>query len=261
VHDPLIEMVQLPGGTFRMGSDKARDPQADDNECPSREVRLSPFAMALTPITRGLYRSLVKDAPFGWRGDKDDAALPANYVRWDDALRFCNALSERSGLKPCYRQTDSHWADSPWACDWAADGYRLPTEAEWEYACRAGTETPWFWGPDDKKARRYAWFVEDWSTGSVHPVAQKLVNPWGLRDMAGNCWEWCWDRYASPYDPSATDDPRGPAVGQWRVLRGGSFGSEPRDLRSAARARNAPGSRLRYVGFRCVRGSGRQPLP
>jgi len=256
VHDPLIEMVQLPGGSFRMGSDKARDPQAYDDECPSREVRISPFAMARTPITRGLYRSLVKDSPSEWARGKDDATLPANYVSWDDALRFCNALSERSGLKPCYGRTAAGWD-----CDWAADGYRLPTEAEWEYACRGGTETPWFWGGDEKEAKRYAWFGENWSTGSVHPVAQKLANPWGLHDMAGNCWEWCWDWYAAPYGPSATDDPRGPAVGQSRVLRGGSFGGEPRLLRSAVRGWDAPEFLDQFIGFRCVRGSGRQPLP
>ncbi|AUB83513.1 formylglycine-generating enzyme family protein [Candidatus Thiodictyon syntrophicum] len=256
VHDPLIEMVQLPGGSFRMGSDEARDPQAYDDECPSREVRVSPFAMARTPITRGLYRSLVKDAPSWWRRDKDDDALPANYVSWDDALRCCNALSERSGLKPCYRQTAAGWD-----CDWAADGYRLPTEAEWEYACRAGTGTPWFWGADGKDAGHYAWFGTDWLTGSVHRVAQKLANPWGLHDMSGNCWEWCWDWYASPYDPSATEDPRGPAGGQSRGLRGGHFDKVPRSPRSADRVGIAPEVRHKLIGFRCVRGSGRQPLP
>ena len=243
VQDRLIEMIELPGGSFRMGSDQAR------------KVRISPFAMGRTPVTRALYRSLVKEVPGSWGRDQGDEALPANYVSWEDAVRFCNALSERSGLAPCYRQTDAGWA-----CDWAADGYRLPTEAEWEYACRAGTETPWFWGKDEKDAARYAWFSGN-SGYKTHPVGEKLANPWGLHDLAGNCWEWCWDWYASPYDPSATVDPRGPDEGQGRMLRGGSSVHGPWLLRSAVRDGGRPETRDGLIGLRCVRGSNRQPIP
>ncbi len=97
-----------------------------------------------------------------------------------DAVRFCNLLSEQSGLRSCYRESGSEWQ-----CDWGANGYRLPTEAEWEYACRAGTETPWFWGADEEGAERHAWFAGN-SGYELHPVVTKAANPWGLSDMAGN---------------------------------------------------------------------------
>ena len=251
LHDPLIELMALPGGTFWMGSDKTLDPQAYDDERPRRQVNLAPFAIAITPISRGLYRSVMKTLP-RVAGRTRTTTCPANNLTWKDAVGFCNALSEQSGLRPCYRE-----ADGGWKCDWDADGYRLPTEAEWEYACRAGTETPWFWGGDEKDAGRHAWFSGN-SDGKPHAVGEKAANPWGLHDMAGNVWEWCWDWYAETYDPKDLDNPRGPARGAWRVLRGGSFLDGPRDLRSAVRFRVEPGARDGDVGFRCVRGSVRQ---
>jgi sulfatase modifying factor 1 len=253
LHDPLIELMALPGGTFWMGSDKALDPGAYDDELPRREVGLAPYAMAIAPITRGIYRSLMQAAPGDWGKDKDEGNLPANDVSWEDGVRFCNTLSRRSGLTPCYRE-----AGGGWACDWGADGYRLPTEAEWEYACRAGTDTPWFWGVEEKDADRHAWYAGN-SGDRVHPVREKVPNRWGLHDMAGNVREWCWDWYADTYDPRDRDNPRGPAKGEYRMLRGGSFIDVPRFLRSAVRRRVGPGVRAAVIGFRCVRGSVRQP--
>lgn len=253
LQDPLIELIALPGGSFRMGSDKELDPQTRDDELPQREVRVRAFAMARTPVTRGLYRSVMPAAPWDWGRDKGDDVLPANYVSWQDAVRFCNALSERTGLAPCYREVKGGWS-----CDWAADGYRLPTEAEWEYACRAGTDTPWFWGGDADAARYYAWF-SGISGSEPHPVGGLEPNPWGFQDMTGNVWEWCWDWYTDTYDPADTDNPRGAAQGRRRVLRGGSFGNVPGLLRSAVRLRDEPGLRFVRIGFRCVRGSVRQP--
>ncbi len=209
--------------------------------------------MATTPVTRDFYYSLTKHRPKEWRYDSIDDTLPATHVTWEDAVRFCNALSLSSGRPSCYRRTASGWD-----CDWAADGYRLPTEAEWEYACRAGTETPWFWGADQGQAGRYAWFSGN-SGGQPHPVATKDPNPWGLYDLAGNCWEWCWDGYG-PYDPQAVDDPRGAVRDGRRVVRGGSFIDEPRILRSAVRGRFTPDYPHEAIGFRCVRGAGRPPV-
>lgn len=254
VQDPLIELMALPGGRFWMGSDQTLDPQAYDDEFPRREVRLRPFAIARTPVTRGLYRRLMPSAPSAWKGDKEDDNLPANILSWEDAVRFCNALSQQSGRTLCYQKSDSGWE-----CDWQADGYRLPTEAEWEYACRAGSQTPWFWGAEEKDAAQYAWFSSN-SGYRLQPVGTKAANSWGLYDMAGNVWEWCWDWFAS-YDPQELDNPRGPVAGKLRVLRGGSFTFEPRRLRSAARLRLEPERRVFSVGFRCVRGSGRQLGP
>jgi formylglycine-generating enzyme required for sulfatase activity len=149
-----------------------------------------------------------------------------------------------------YREENGRWR---W--DRTADGYRLPTEAEWEYACRAGTETPWFWGGSEADAGQFAWFSGN-SGGTVRPVMAKEPNPWGLFDMAGNVWEWCWDRYGD-YAAEEQQDPEGPPLGWWRVLRGGSFVDVPRDLRSADRSGGEPGGRDDHIGFRCVRGSGR----
>ncbi len=236
VQDQLIEMIELPGGTFRTG-----------NEWLHREVSIQPFAMARTPVTRGLYRSLVKAPPKAWKSGRDE--LPANSVSWEDAVCFCNTLSERSGHRICYRESGTGWV-----CDWEADGYRLPTEAEWEYACRAGTQTPWFWGEQKEDAVHFAWFADN-SSIKPHPVGEKKPNPWGLYDMAGNVWEWCWDWYAT-YDPRDLDNPEGPAEGESRVLRGGSFGVVPRSLRSARRGRFEPVGLNFDIGFRCVRGSG-----
>jgi len=251
LQDPLIELRMLPGGTFWMGSRKAQDRQAYDDEQPRREVKVSPFAIARTAVTRGLYRSVMATTPSQWQGDEDDVALPANYVSWQDAARFCNALSEHSGLTPCYSATKGEWT-----CDWDADGYRLPTEAEWEYACRADTETPWYWGVKEKDADRHAWYAGNCAY-QVRSVREKAPNRWGLYDMAGNVWEWCWDWYG-PYNPEDLDNPRGPVKGESRVLRGGSFRGGPGPLRSAGRVGARPGVRDGGVGLRCVRGSVRQ---
>jgi sulfatase modifying factor 1 len=228
VQDLLLELIELPGGHFWMGADNETDPQADDNEAPRRRIRLSPFAIARVPVTRGLYRKVMGRGPSEWN-DADDDRLPADLISWEDAARFCNALSERSERRPCYRESKQGWT-----CDWSAEGYRLPTEAEWEYACRAGTDTPWFWDPDEIGAEAHAWYAAN-SGDKVHPVGTKAANPWGLHDMAGNVWERCWDWYADNYDSEDIHDPRGPATGRWRVLRGGSFLNVPRNLRSANR--------------------------
>jgi sulfatase modifying factor 1 len=262
--DTHIPMVELPGGHFWMGSDPSLDPQARDDELPRRRVRLTPFAMAGTPVTRGLWRRVMAEAPDPWArpvpqqwpGGGDD--LPATHVSWFDCLAFCNALSLLSDRSPCYRAEGEEWI-----CHWPADGYRLPTEAEWEYACRGGSETPWFWGRWGRwggGAADYAWYYRANSASRLHPVGRKRSNDFGLYDMAGNCWEWCWDWYAA-YDGRQVDDPVGPHRGRLRVLRGGSFAGEPGVLRSAYRLRLVPGSRHVFIGFRCARSGARGSKP
>ncbi len=247
----LLEMVKLPGGTFLMGSAESDD-QAYGSEKPQHKVTVSDFAMSRYLVTRQLYRELMKEMPSEWQKDQDDDRLPANYVDWFDAVKFCNVLSEQQGLQPCYRIKGKQ-------VEWSreANGYRLPTEAEWEYAVRAGTTTRWFCGDKPDKLEQYAWF--DKNAGSrVHPVGERERNPWGLYDLAGNVWEWCWDWYGA-YSSDAVPDPVGPPAGDYRVLRGGAYWNEARYLRSAARLWDAPGIRLSFIGFRCVRGSRRQP--
>ena len=242
--DPL-QMTDLPGGTCRIGSDPGQDPDASGDEHPSVEVRIAPFSMSRDLVTRSLYRRIIDRVPEDWGGAWRGRNLPANQISWDDATGFCNRLSMSAGLTPCYRYTTGVWE-----CDWSADGYRLPTEAEWEYACRAGTQTPWYWGADGAAAERHAWARHN--TEGPRPVGGKPANPWGLRDMAGNLWEWCWDWY-DHYDPAAADNPRGPAEGRGRVIRGGSFANVAPNLRCAERGRREPGTRSAIIGFRCAR--------
>ncbi|WP_295431564.1 formylglycine-generating enzyme family protein [uncultured Thiodictyon sp.] len=260
--DPMIQMVPLSGGAFWMGSDKRRDPSAFDDEFPRRQVRLNPFLIARTPVTRGLWRQVMAAAPkpwprpvsADWSAGGDD--LPATDLDWFAAVAFCNALSVLSGLRPCYQDSGANWT-----CDWRADGYRLPTEAEWEYACRGGTATRWFWGENEDGADAHAWYSENLGYSkrySLHAVGEKAANPVGLYDMAGNCWEWCWDWYAEDYDARQTDDPQGPKEGALRVVRGGSFDRTPSVLRSARRDKNVPKHHHEVLGFRCVRSASRR---
>ncbi|MDH3601947.1 MAG: formylglycine-generating enzyme family protein, partial [Candidatus Tectomicrobia bacterium] len=242
-----LDMVELAGGAFWMGSPDS-DEDAYDEEKPRYEVTLSEFCISRYPIMRQLYQDIMGVSPERWERDQEDDRLPASYVSWCDAVAFCNALSERVGLQPCYR-IDGEIVE--W--DANADGYRLPTEAEWEYACRAGTETKWFCGDDPSALERYAWFGQR----SVQPVGAKEPNPWGLHDMAGNVWEWCWDWFGD-YDDLSMRNPTGPENGNFRVLRGGAFVSDARDLRSADRDWVEPEYRDDGVGFRCVRRPRRQ---
>jgi formylglycine-generating enzyme required for sulfatase activity len=145
-----LELVELPGVTFWMGAPHT-DTEASESEKPRHEVTVSAFAISRYPITRELYRKLSGTSPQSWQRDSDDHRLPANDVSWFDAVSFCNALSQQVRLQPCYRIDGTHVA---W--DTNADGYRLPTEAEWEYACRAWTTSRWFFGDDPAALDRYA---------------------------------------------------------------------------------------------------------
>ena len=197
-------------------------------ERPQHEVTVSAFAISPYLITRQLYREWMADTPSQWQRDEVDERLPANYVSWFDAIRYYNALSKAAGLTPCYRINGEQVA---WCT--SADGYRLPTEAEWEYASRAGTASKWFCGDDEAVLERYAWFAEN-SKSQAHPMGEKAPNPWGLYDIAGNVYEWCWDRFGNYRDRPETD-PIGPDHGDGRMLRGGSAWDIPWFLRSARR--------------------------
>ncbi len=153
-------------------------------------------------------------------------------VSWYDAARSCNALSRRGRLRP-YCNEDT------WECDFAADGYRLPTEAEWEYAWRAGTTSEPYW--DGADGNLFCWHLGN-SNRQTHDVGTRVPNSWGLHDMSGNVWEWCNDWYrADSYAHSATRDPVGPPTGVGRVIRGGVWGSTFAQCRSANRSWSLPG--------------------
>lgn len=235
-----LEMVAIAGGKFLMG-DK------DEIDAPPHEVAVSAFLIDKYLVTQEHYQKIMGANPSRWRGDKN----PVEQLRWSDAVKFCNKRSERDGLQPCY---DAQTLE----CNFDASGYRLPTEAEWEYACRAGTTTAYFFGDNPAKLGTYAWFDKN-SGGRPHPVGQKQPNPWGLYDMTGNVWEWCHDFYqVDYYATSPRENPRGPKEGQNKVLRGGAWRFSAENSRSGYRYNESPGSAdvcfgYDIYGFRCVR--------
>jgi formylglycine-generating enzyme required for sulfatase activity len=278
-------MVYLPGGTFRMG-----DEAGASDETPAHWVRIDPFAIGRTPVTWGEYRLFCADTDTHWpewlekgsqydldtdddyrkRGVADDALLlPVVGISWHDAVAYCAWLAERTGK-----------------------GYRLPTEAEWEYACRAGTDTFYSFGDDAGELGRFAWYSAN-AGGKLHPVGQKAANPWGLLDLHGNVWEWCADFYSrstyekrnpaagavardtvaaagpagdladdaaasATYPPNAeasaaNENPSGPGTGSDRVIRGGSWAVVADGCRSSSRNNRHPSRRHAYLGFRLSR--------
>jgi len=222
------EMVWLPGGTFTMGDDKS----AWDSEKPAHPVTLSHFAVGKYPVTFEEYDAFCeanqreKPEDRGWgRGRR-----PVIYVSWDDAQAYCQWLTGQTG-----------------------QDYRLLTEAQWEYACRAGNGAAWCFGDNERQLSQYAWYGEDWDKGSTHPVGEKQANVWGLYDLHGNVWEWVQDWYGS-YSSEHQHDPSGPESGAYRVCRGGSWGSDADYCRSACRSLwNVPARRGTVLGFRLAR--------
>jgi formylglycine-generating enzyme required for sulfatase activity len=209
-----IVMKDIPAGTFTMGSlDTVDGPVAS----PPHQVTLSAFKMSETDVTQEQYLA-VKDTNPSYFDTGTGASLrPVEKVSWHDAVKYCNALSLLSGLTAVYDT-------SAWTADFSKTGYRLPTEAQWEYACRAGSTTEFWWGTDTNGMGARTWSYYN-SGGTTHPVATKLANAYGLYDMAGNVWQWCNDWYGD-YTAGAATDPTGASTGTYRVLRGGSWFSD-----------------------------------
>jgi len=191
-------------------------------------VELGPYRIAATPVTQAVYAEVTGEQPSVSRGER----LPVETVSWWDAVRFCNALSRKENLARVY-----HLDDGAETVEWdaSADGYRLPTEAEWEFACRAGTTGPRYGPLDD-----IAWYRGN-SEGRIREVGGKLPNAWGLQDTLGNVWEWCWDVYDAE------------VYGTYRVLRGGGWFDESWSCRASVRRRSHPTFSIDDVGFRLVR--------
>jgi formylglycine-generating enzyme required for sulfatase activity len=237
-----LKMVSISGGEFMMG-----DNHGSVDARPAHRVKVDGFFMDQTLVTQEVYQSLMGSNPSHWKNPKN----PVEQASWTAAAKFCNARSKQEGLTPCYKT-------NTWACDFAANGYRLPTEAEWEYACRAGTPTAYFFGDNENDLKTYGWF-QDNSDSKAHPVAQKKPNPWGLYDMTGGLWEWCNDYYGPKYyQASPAENPRGPDHGEKVVLRGGAWSSSPEDCASGARGCDERGTTdicltMQSNGFRCVR--------
>ena len=203
-----------------------------------------PFYLGVTEVTQGQYQAVMGDNPSYFKGSDD---LPVEQVSWSDAVKFCNKLSEREDRKPCYRIEGNTVTIA------GGNGYRLPTEAEWEYACRAGTaRRRYSFGDDERLAGRVSHGTTRTPVREDPPGrSEDSRNAWGLYDMHGNVWEWCWDGYAADYyKESPVDDPPGAVQASGRVIRGGGWSYDPPARRSAYRYGYAPGFRSNDLGFR-----------
>jgi len=255
--------VWIQSGTFTMGS-PANEPGYGNAE-ERRQVTVSGFYMGKYEVTQKEYQEIMETNPSYYKGDN----LPVECVSWYDAVEYCNKRSQKEGLTPAYiidkNQSDpnneSRDDTVKWIVKWRknANGYRLPTAAEWEYACRAGTTTPFNTGNNittDQANYDGSQPYNNNAKGNVRqnmtPVGSFASNAWGLYDMHGNAWEWCWDWYGRYADGPLTD-PVGAVSGADRVMRGGSWRSSAEFLRSAYRNRFYPDLRNRDVGFRLVR--------
>jgi len=224
---PGMTFVKIPAGSFQMGSNE------NSNEQPVHTVNIKSFYLMTTEVTQAQWQAVMGNNPSFFKGDN----LPVEQVSWDDCQDFINKLNRRD----------------------AGKNYRLPTEAEWEYACRAGATTKYYNGDDANSIGEIAWYDKN-SGATSHPVGQKRANNWGLYDMSGNVWEWCSDLYHNSYQGAPGDGSSWEAP-QWeyRVMRGGSYfelpNIHPRDCRSAVRSWAEPDFRFDDLGLRLVRSS------
>jgi formylglycine-generating enzyme required for sulfatase activity len=242
-----IKLVLIPAGEFLMGSLQDED-SALAKELPKHRVRITrPFYLGVTEVTQGQYRAVTGQSP-GRFIESDN--LPVEQVSWLDAVSFCNALSLREGLPPFYRVDGTNFS----VPDWNGAGYRLPTEAEWEYACRANNPARYSFGDDPAGLGDHAWFDVN-SREQTHRAGQKRANAFGLFDMYGNVSEWCFDGFRVDfYSRKQVDDPVCPFDdAPLRVNRGGNWGSNRRECRSASRYGFSPDFRDSGLGFRVAR--------
>ena len=219
-----IEFVWIPPGRFKMGTPFGADVNQD--EMPQHMVTISrPFYLGRYEVTQAQWEGLMGNNPSEFKG----ADRPVESVSWEEVQLFLSKLNGKVG----------------------AEIYRLPTEAEWEYAARAGTETVRYWGDGSEEMDQYAWYGDNAGKRS-HPVGQLKPNGWGLYDMLGNVWEWCQDWYGTSYADLPVSDPQGPAEGSGRVIRGGGWNGYASHLRAAYRFELNPAHRRRNLGVRLL---------
>lgn len=215
--DILNTGIEIPGKESKKGG-------GEDDEKPACKVKITEaFYIGMHEVTQAQYEKIMGKNPSAFIGDD----LPVEKVSWSDAQEFCKRLSEKEGVT-----------------------YRLPTEAEWEYACRAGTKTKYYWG--DEMDGECVWYMKN-SEGKTRNVGTRKPNKWGLYDMSGNVWEWCNDWYTDTYSEKDTINPVGPKEGEYRVVRGGSWHDIPDECRSANRDSLEPERSQIFLGFRVCR--------
>jgi formylglycine-generating enzyme required for sulfatase activity len=250
-------LVKIPAGSFIMGSPSSEADRFDD-EGPQHSVTLTGFYMGRYTVTQEQYQAVMGTNPSGFKtatAGENAARLPVEQVTWYDAVEFCNKLSQFEGLTSVYtisgRTPASGYPiiNATVTANLNNNGYRLPTEAQWEYACRAGTSTAYYNGTiiNDNTG----WYNAN-SMDSTHEVGKKPANAWGLHDMHGNVWEWCGDWFGN-YSNGTQTNPTGASSGLTRVTRGGSWYSSPQGVRSACRNGDLPSGQFANLGFRVVR--------
>ena len=235
------QLVKVPNGSFTMGSPTGEYGRNSDET--QHSVKLTTdFWMAESEVTQRQYRNLMGSSPSSFKGNE----LPVEQVSWLDAVEYCNALSAKEKLTPCYQisGTTVGWADGL-----KCTGYRLPTEAEWEYAARSPASMIYA-GSDSVDGA--AWYSTN-SGNTTHAVKTQTANGRGLYDLSGNVWEWVWDWYQSNYEALPSTDPIGAVTSAARVFRGGAWNYSANNARVAHRSGNAPALRYDYLGFRFVR--------
>lgn len=235
-----LNMVWVEGGSFLMGSN-----YGDDDEKPVHKVTASSFLIGKHEVTQSDWRAVMGSNPSKWKGN----SLPVERVSWYDAVEYCNQLSQKEGLTPCYSGSGVEIM-----CNWKANGYRLPTEAEWEYAAKGGSLSKRFTYSGSNDLGIVGWHSGN-SGSKTHAVGLKKPNELGIHDMSGNVWEWCWDRYEKLYyAKSVVIDPRGSDSGLYRVLRGGAWYFAKEQSEVSYRNANVTETKLNRGGFRIVRG-------
>ena len=237
------KLVKVPKGSFMMGSPTGEASRGSD-EVQHSVTLTTDFWMAESEVTQRQYRNLIGGNPSGIKGEE----LPVETVSWLDAVAYCNALSVKEKLAPCYQinGTTVGWADGV-----KCTGYRLPTEAEWEYAANPVTPPRTVYAGSDT-VDGVAWHSGN-AGGTTHAVKTKTANGRGLYDLSGNVWEWVWDFYQGNYEALPATDPIGPSTGAYRVIRGGSWSGTASYARVAERSYDAPTFRYSTLGFRFVR--------
>ncbi|MDR2870871.1 MAG: formylglycine-generating enzyme family protein [Deferribacteraceae bacterium] len=236
VNEVPMGMVYVEGGTFTMGDNNGEY----DDEAPEHQVTVSSFYMSIYEVTQAEWTAIMGNNPSYFEGDN----LPVDQVSWYAALEYCNRRSIAEGLTPVYDVEGE-------TADWSANGYRLPTEAEWEYIAKGGNKNAnyTYSGSDDIDA--IGWY-DDGDSEGTHPVGMKAPNDLGLYDVSGNVWEWVWD-WDADYTAEDQTNPKGPDSGEYRMLRGGSWYADPVALRPEHRGYEDPDNADETMGLRVMR--------